>query len=59
MFRFIFSGKLHPTIVQKAVKAAATAISEHEQKLMELCTLPAIGHGDRQKKTNRLKPSRI
>jgi Mg2+-importing ATPase len=41
MFRFIFSGKLHPAIVQKAVKAAATAISEHEQKLMELCTLPA------------------
>jgi P-type Mg2+ transporter len=41
MFRFIFSGKLHPAIVQKAVKAAATAISEHERKLMELCTLPA------------------
>jgi len=41
MFRFIFSGKLHPAIVQKAVKAAGTAISEHEQKLMELCTLPA------------------
>jgi Mg2+-importing ATPase len=41
MFRFIFSGKLHPAIVQKAVKGAATAISEHEQKLMELCTLPA------------------
>ena len=41
MFRFIFSGKLHPAIVHKAVKAAAAAISEHEQKLMELCTLPA------------------
>ncbi len=41
MFRFIFSGKLHPAILQKAVKAAAAAISEHEQKLMELCTLPA------------------
>jgi P-type Mg2+ transporter len=41
MFRFIFSGKLHPAILQKAVKASATAISEHEQKLMELCTLPA------------------
>ncbi len=41
MFRFIFSGKLHPAIVQKAVKRAAAAISEHEQKLMELCTLPA------------------
>jgi Mg2+-importing ATPase len=41
MFRFIFSGKLHPAIVQKAVKGAATAISEHEKKLMELCTLPA------------------
>jgi P-type Mg2+ transporter len=41
MFRFIFSGKLHPAIVQKAVKGAAAAISEHEQKLMELCTLPA------------------
>jgi hypothetical protein len=41
MFRFIFSGKLHPALLQKAVKGAATAISEHEQKLMELCTLPA------------------
>ena len=41
MFRFIFSGKLHPAILHKAVKAAAAAISEHEQKLMELCTLPA------------------
>ncbi|MGZ4985220.1 MAG: cation-transporting P-type ATPase, partial [Chthoniobacterales bacterium] len=41
MFRFIFSGKLHPAILQKAVKAASTAISEHERKLMELCTLPA------------------
>ena len=41
MFRFIFSGKLHPAVVRKAVKAASTAISEHEQKLMELCTLPA------------------
>jgi P-type Mg2+ transporter len=41
MFRFIFSGKLPPAILQKAVKAASTAISEHEQKLMELCTLPA------------------
>ena len=41
MFRFIFSGKLHPAIVHKAVKAAAAAISEHEQKLIELCTLPA------------------
>jgi Mg2+-importing ATPase len=41
MFRFIFSGKLHPAILQKAVKAASTTISEHEQKLMELCTLPA------------------
>ncbi len=40
MFRFIFSGKLHPAILHKAVKAAAAAISEHEQKLMELCTLP-------------------
>jgi Mg2+-importing ATPase len=40
MFRFIFSGKLHPAIVHKAVKAAATAISEHEQRLMELCMLP-------------------
>ena len=40
MFRFIFSGKLHPAIVHKAVKAAASAISEHEQKLMELCTVP-------------------
>jgi Mg2+-importing ATPase len=40
MFRFIFSGKLHPAILRKAVKAAATALSEHEQKLMELCTLP-------------------
>jgi Mg2+-importing ATPase len=41
MFRFIFSDKLHPAILHKAVKAAAAAISEHEQKLMELCTLPA------------------
>lgn len=41
MFRFIFSGKLHPAIVHKAVKAAAAAISEHEQKLIELCKLPA------------------
>src|SRR5476649_1550769 len=41
MFRFIFSGKLHPAILHKAVKAAAAALSEHEQKLMELCTLPA------------------
>src|SRR4029077_2551366 len=40
MFRFIFSGKLHPAILQKAVKAASAAISEHERKLMELCTLP-------------------
>jgi Mg2+-importing ATPase len=40
MFRFIFSGKLHPAVLQKAVKAASTAISEHEQKLMELCKLP-------------------
>jgi Mg2+-importing ATPase len=37
MFRFIFSGKLHPAILQKAAKAAP--ISEHEQKLMELCKL--------------------
>lgn len=41
MFRFIFSGKLHPAVLHKAVKAAASLISEHEQKLMELCTLPA------------------
>ena len=41
MFRFVFSGKLHPTILHKAVKAAAGAISEHEQQLMDLCTLPA------------------
>src|ERR1039457_4779278 len=41
MFRFIFSGKLRPAILRKAVKAAAAAISEHEQKLMDLCTLPA------------------
>src|SRR4029077_14299655 len=41
MFRFIFSGKLHPAILQKAVKASAIAISENEQKLMQLCTLPA------------------
>jgi Cation transporter/ATPase, N-terminus len=41
MFRFIFSGKLHPAILHKAVKAAAAAISEHEQKLIELCMLPA------------------
>ena len=41
MFRFIFSAKLHPAILRKAVKAAAAAISEHEQKLMGLCTLPA------------------
>ena len=41
MFRFIFSGKLHPAILRKAVKAASVAISEHEQKLVELCTLPA------------------
>ena len=41
MFRFILSGKLHPAILQKAAKAASTAISEHERKLMELCQLPA------------------
>ena len=41
MFRFIFSGKLHPAFLRKAVKAASAAISEHERKLMELCTLPA------------------
>jgi P-type Mg2+ transporter len=41
MFRFIFSGKLHPAILQKAVKAASAAISEHERKLIELCSLPA------------------
>ncbi|MFZ3374922.1 MAG: magnesium-translocating P-type ATPase [Chthoniobacterales bacterium] len=41
MFRFIFSGKLHPAILQKAVKAASAAISEHERKLIELCSLTA------------------
>ena len=41
MFRFIFSGKLHPAILQKAVKAASVAISEHERKLIELCSLTA------------------
>jgi P-type Mg2+ transporter len=40
MFRFIFSGKLHPAILHQAVKAAAASVSEHEQKLMELCALP-------------------
>ena len=40
MFRFIFSGKLHPALLRKAVRAASAAISEHERKLMELCTLP-------------------
>ena len=41
MFRFIFSGRLHPAILRKAVKAASGAISEHAQRLVELCTLPA------------------
>jgi Mg2+-importing ATPase len=41
MFRFIFSGKLNPSILRSAVKAAATTTSEHERKLVELCKLPA------------------
>jgi Mg2+-importing ATPase len=41
MFRFIFSGKLHPAILHKAVKAAAAAISEPERKLMDLCMVSA------------------
>ena len=64
MFRFLFSGKLHPAILRTAVKAASTAISEHEQKLVELCTLPAeealqrlgtteIGLSDEQVETAR------
>ena len=38
MFRFLFRGKLNPATVRNAVKAAA--ISEHEQKLVDLGKLP-------------------
>ena len=36
MFRELF-GKIHPSVFLKAAKAAATSISEHEQRLVELC----------------------
>ena len=36
MFRELF-GKIHPSVFLKAAKAAETSISEHEQRLVELC----------------------
>jgi len=40
MFPFPLLGKLHPALLRKAVKASSSVISEHEQKLVELCKLP-------------------
>ena len=36
MLRELF-GKIHPSVFLKAAKAAETSISEHEQRLVELC----------------------
>ena len=36
MFRTVL-GKIHPAVFLKAAKAASTSISEHEQKLLEVC----------------------
>jgi P-type Mg2+ transporter len=41
MFRFLFLGKLNPASIRIAVKAASASISDNEQKLVELCRLPA------------------
>jgi len=40
MFRTVL-GKIHPAVFLKAAKAASGSISEHEQKLLELCQVPA------------------
>jgi Mg2+-importing ATPase len=39
MFRTVL-GKIHPAVFLKAAKAASSSISEHEQKLVELCRMP-------------------
>jgi Mg2+-importing ATPase len=39
MFRFVFLGKIHHAAFRKAAQAASTTVSEHEQKLVELCGL--------------------
>ncbi|MDD5262311.1 MAG: magnesium-translocating P-type ATPase [Methylacidiphilales bacterium] len=38
MFRTVL-GKIHPAVFLKAAKAASGTISEHEQKLLELCQI--------------------
>ena len=40
MFRTVL-GKIHPAVFLKAAKAASGSISEHEQKLVEICRLRA------------------
>ncbi len=39
MFRFIPSGKLQPGTFRKAAQAASTAVSVHEESLLDICRL--------------------
>jgi len=39
MFRTVL-GKIHPSVFLKEAKAAQSTISEHEKKLVEVCSLP-------------------
>ncbi len=40
MFQLSFPGKIHHAAFRKAAQAAVNVISEHEQKLLEICRLP-------------------
>ena len=40
MFRFVFLGKIHHGAFRQAAQAASLTVSEHEQKLVEICQLP-------------------
>ncbi len=52
MFRYVLE-KIHPTVFLKEARASSATISEHEQKLMDLCQLPPeealarLGSGER------------
>ena len=41
MLNIPFPGKIHHAAFRKAAQAAVNVISEHEQKLLEICRLPA------------------
>ncbi len=46
MFRYVL-GKIHPAVFLKEAKASSANITEHEQKLLDLCQLPpeeALAH---------------